>query len=147
VRDSVPLPHRDRRHILTQAMSPIFAIARTDPGVENLIKSCAAEGRSNPYVLFGQRILSPVIGPLPAVTKRYKPVFTRLAVVKVSLRPASYQHVPFTILELTPDEIAPNVSAMRGTEILAMKTTKMILLLRSAVGLCQAFRQSGNQFA
>jgi integrase len=28
VRDSVPLPHRDRRHILTQAMSPIFAIKR-----------------------------------------------------------------------------------------------------------------------
>jgi len=35
---------------------------------------------------FGQRILSPVIGPLPNLTKRYKPVFTRLAVVKVSLR-------------------------------------------------------------
>ena len=35
---------------------------------------------------FGQRILSPVIGPLPDLTKRYKPVFTRLAVVKVSLR-------------------------------------------------------------
>jgi len=43
---------------------------------------------------FGQRILSPVIGPLPNLTKRYKPVFTRLAVVKVSLRLASYQHVP-----------------------------------------------------
>jgi len=35
---------------------------------------------------FGQRILSPVIGPLPDLTKRYEPVFTRLAVVKVSLR-------------------------------------------------------------
>ena len=33
---------------------------------------------------FGQRILSPVIGPLPNLTKRYKPVFTRLAVVMVS---------------------------------------------------------------
>ena len=43
---------------------------------------------------FGQRILSPVIGPLPNLTKRYKPVFTRLAVVTVSLRLASYQHVP-----------------------------------------------------
>jgi len=43
---------------------------------------------------FGQRILSPVTGPLPNLTKRYKPVFTRLAVVKVSLRLASYQHVP-----------------------------------------------------
>ena len=43
---------------------------------------------------FGQRILSPVIGPLPNLTKRYDPVFTRLVVVKVSLRLASYQHVP-----------------------------------------------------
>jgi len=34
----------------------------------------------------GQRILSPVMAPLPSLTKRYKPVFTRLAVVKVSLR-------------------------------------------------------------
>ena len=40
-----------------------------------------------------QRILSPVIGLLPNLTKRYKPVFTRLVVVKVSLRLASYQHV------------------------------------------------------
>jgi hypothetical protein len=38
--------------------------------------------------------LSPVMAPLPNLTKRYKPVFTRLAVVKVSLRLASYQHVP-----------------------------------------------------
>jgi hypothetical protein len=30
----------------------------------------------------GQRILSLVIGPLPNLTKRYEPVFTRLAVVK-----------------------------------------------------------------
>ena len=35
---------------------------------------------------FGQRILSPVMALLPNLTKRYKPVFTRLAVVKVSLR-------------------------------------------------------------
>ena len=43
---------------------------------------------------FGQRILSPVIAPLPNLTKRYEPVFTRLVVVKVSLRLATYQHVP-----------------------------------------------------
>ena len=36
---------------------------------------------------FGQRILSPVTAALPNLTKRYKPVFTRLEVVKVSLRP------------------------------------------------------------
>jgi hypothetical protein len=30
----------------------------------------------------------------PSLTKRYEPVFTRLAVVKGSLRLASYQHVP-----------------------------------------------------
>ena len=34
---------------------------------------------------FGQRILSPVIAVLPNLTKRYKAVFTRLAVVKASL--------------------------------------------------------------
>jgi hypothetical protein len=43
---------------------------------------------------YGQRILSPMKASLPNLTKRYKPVFTRLAVVKVSLRLASYQHVP-----------------------------------------------------
>jgi len=35
---------------------------------------------------YGQRILSPVTALLPDLTKRYEPVFTRLAVVKVSLR-------------------------------------------------------------
>lgn len=35
---------------------------------------------------FGQRFFSPVIGPLPNLTKRYEPVFTRLAVVAVFLR-------------------------------------------------------------
>ena len=35
---------------------------------------------------FGQRILSPVIAVLSNHTKRYRPVFTRLVVVKVSLR-------------------------------------------------------------
>ena len=43
---------------------------------------------------FGQWILSLVIAVLPDLTKRYEPVFTRLAVVKVSLRLAWYQHVP-----------------------------------------------------
>jgi hypothetical protein len=35
---------------------------------------------------FGQPILSPVNAVLPDLTKRYKPVFTRTAVVKVSLQ-------------------------------------------------------------
>ena len=42
---------------------------------------------------YGQRILSPVKAVQPNLTKRYKPVFTRLAVVKVSLRLVTYQHV------------------------------------------------------
>ena len=42
---------------------------------------------------YGQRILSPMKAASRNLTKRYKPVFTRLAVVKVSLRRASYQHV------------------------------------------------------
>ena len=35
---------------------------------------------------YGQRILSPLKGALPSLTKRYEPVFIGLAVVKVSLR-------------------------------------------------------------
>jgi hypothetical protein len=45
-----------------------------------------AEGGVEPARPFGQRILSPVMAVLPDLTKRYKPVFTRQAVVKVSLR-------------------------------------------------------------
>ena len=51
-------------------------------------------GALEPARPFGQRILSPMIGPLPNLTKRYKPVFARLEVVEVSLRLASYQRVP-----------------------------------------------------
>jgi hypothetical protein len=50
------------------------------------IKIIGAEGGVEPARPFGQRILSPVITVLPNLTKRYKPVFTRLAVVNVSLR-------------------------------------------------------------
>ena len=42
---------------------------------------------------FGQRILSHVIAALPNLTKRYEPIFTLLAIVKVLVRLASYQHV------------------------------------------------------
>src|SRR6185369_7993433 len=42
---------------------------------------------------YGQRILRTLQRVSPSVTKRYEPVFTRLAVVKVSLRLATYQHV------------------------------------------------------
>ena len=62
-------------------------------GEESLI-NYGAEGGSRTRTPFGQRILSPVIGPLLNLTKRYEPVFTRLAVVKVSFRLAKYQHVP-----------------------------------------------------
>ena len=61
---------------------------------ENVRKRYGAEGGVEPARPFGQQILSPVIGPLPNLTKRYEPVFTRLAVLKVSLRLASYQRVP-----------------------------------------------------
>ena len=46
------------------------------------------------FVSVEQRILSLVMVPLLNLTKRYKPVFTRLAVVTVLLRLARYQHVP-----------------------------------------------------
>ena len=42
----------------------------------------------------GQRILSPMQPAAPSLTKRYEPVFMGLAVVKVSLRLVTYQHVP-----------------------------------------------------
>jgi hypothetical protein len=35
---------------------------------------------------YGQRILSPVTTVLPNLTKRYEPIFSGLAVVKVTLR-------------------------------------------------------------
>ena len=41
---------------------------------------------------YGQRILSPLKWVSPSLTKRYEPVFTGLAVVKVSLGLVSYQH-------------------------------------------------------
>jgi hypothetical protein len=62
--------------------------------VKTLGKGMVPRAGVEPARPFGQRILSPVIGPLRDLTKRYKPVFTRLAVVNVSLRLASYQHVP-----------------------------------------------------
>jgi len=37
---------------------------------------------------------SPLESASPSLTKRYEPVFTGLAVVKVSLRLVTYQHVP-----------------------------------------------------
>ena len=43
---------------------------------------------------FGQRILNPLKSVSLSLTKRYEPVFTGLAVVKVSLRLVSYQHAP-----------------------------------------------------
>jgi hypothetical protein len=45
---------------------------------ENRRKGMAPRAGVEPAHPFGQRILSPVIGPLPNLTKRYKPVFTRL---------------------------------------------------------------------
>jgi len=42
---------------------------------------------------YGQRILSPFEVASPSLIKRYEPVFTSLAVVKVSLRLVTYQHV------------------------------------------------------
>jgi hypothetical protein len=40
-----------------------------------------------------QRILSPGEPAAPSLTKRYEPVYTRLAVVKLSLRLVTYQPV------------------------------------------------------
>jgi len=61
--------------------------------VERVSKPVVPRAGVEPARRFGQRILSPVKVVQPNLTKPYKPVFTRLAVVKVLLRLASYQHV------------------------------------------------------
>src|SRR2546426_5444326 len=53
---------------------------------------CLPSG-SDPDFVSGQRILRTLERVPRSLTKRYEPVFTRLAVVKGSLRLASYQHV------------------------------------------------------
>ena len=55
-------------------------------GCENSEIAVVPRAGVEPARPFGQRIFSPVIAVLPNLTKRYEPVFTRLAVVKVSLR-------------------------------------------------------------
>jgi len=54
--------------------------------VKTLGKGTVPRAGVEPARPCGQRILSPVMASLPGLTKRYKPVFTRLAVVEVSLR-------------------------------------------------------------
>jgi len=51
-----------------------------------LLKVLVPRAGVEPARPYGQRILSPMKAVPPSLTKRYKPVFTRLAVVKVSLR-------------------------------------------------------------
>ena len=86
----VRLPPNDARN------GPILRceIHRITPTASKLLMELVPRAGVEPARPFGQRILSPAIEPLPSRTKRYKPVFTRLAVLKVSLRLALYQHVP-----------------------------------------------------
>ncbi len=44
-------------------------------------------------LIAAHQILGPMKSASPSLTKRYEPVFTRLAVVKVSLPLVTYQHV------------------------------------------------------
>ena len=69
---------------------------------------------------YGQRILSPLETALPSLTKRYEPVFMGLAVVKVSLRLASYQHVP-------PPILAPS-SFQNGSDVAVVGELNSILV-------------------
>ena len=54
-----------------------------------------------------QRILSPLKSASPSLTKRYEPVFTGLAVVKVSLRLVTYviTYATFVNCAVVPHEI------------------------------------------
>src|SRR5215813_3248616 len=52
------------------------------------------DGKRADAVVSGKRILRRLEWVPPSLTKRYEPVFIGLAFVKVSLRLASYQHVP-----------------------------------------------------
>src|SRR2546425_8796742 len=64
--------------------------SKTRKAVRSLMKPRAGVEPARPY---GQRILSPLKSASLSLTKRYEPVFTGRAVVKVSLRLVSYQHV------------------------------------------------------
>ena len=54
--------------------------------VKTLGKGMVPRAGVEPARPFGQRILSPVEGILPDLTKRDEPIFTGLAAVKVTLR-------------------------------------------------------------
>src|SRR6185369_16810718 len=56
---------------------------------------------------YGQRILRTLQRVSRSVTKRYEPVFARLAVVQVSLRLATYQYV-------RPPILAPSFCSLQG---------------------------------
>ena len=70
---------------VSRSQQESYVRAKLMEDVKTLGKGMVPRAGVEPARPFGQRILSPVIGPLPNLTKRYKPVFTRLAVVNVSL--------------------------------------------------------------
>ena len=78
---------------------------------------------SRPY---GRRILRTLQRVPRSLTKRYEPVFTRLAAVKVSLRLATYQHV------------SPPSSSL--------KKTKPSNGLRGLIARMTAYERSSNNF-
>ena len=59
-----------------------------------LLKRLVPGAGVEPAPSYEERILRTLERVPRSLTKRYEPLFTRLAVVKVSLRLATYQHVP-----------------------------------------------------
>src|SRR5437016_3639593 len=71
-----------------------FAIHRVAAKIScKVLNSLVPRVGVEPTRPYGQRILRTLEAASPSLTKRYEPVFMRLAVVKGSLRLATYQHV------------------------------------------------------
>jgi hypothetical protein len=66
---------------------------RLDQKDSKLLKGLVPGAGVEPAPSYEERILRTLPRVPRSLTKRYEPVFTRLAVVKVSLRLATYQHV------------------------------------------------------
>jgi hypothetical protein len=70
-------------------------------------------------IVYTKYLTLPLEAALPSLTKRYEPVFTGLAVVKISLRLVTYQHTglriayshTFRFALASPDDVRLNLQA------------------------------------
>lgn len=86
--------HRRRRNRV-RPVGPRVGTIRVLQGWDGV--EIGVEGGTRTHTTLGQRIFKSGEPPVPKLTKRYEPRCTGLAVVKVSLRLVTYQHVPPSI--------------------------------------------------